>query len=170
MDGVGEGERLTVRFDVSGEKILQAGTQVLEPYEAGRHGPDSVPPADPAPPTGAREDSIREALEEIAARLGAAPDVKLMSRWEGGKLILRPGKEGLQEKEIPIDDFFHKITMVRDRLRVMEQKINAHGGLSAAEKVELQQYITRIYGSLTTFNILFADRADWFTGQTAKGT
>ncbi len=90
--------------------------------------------------------------------------VDMGNRWKGGTLILKPFDETLQGKEIPIDTFFHKIVMVRDRLRVMEQQINAHKGLSDAEKVDLQQYITRIYGSLTTFNVLFKNSEDYFKG------
>jgi len=80
---------------------------------------------------------------------------------------VRPGRPGLQEKIVPLEAFFHKIVMIRDRLRTLEQKINASGSLSQAEKVEMQQYITRIAGSLTTFNFLFRDREDWFSGQSA---
>jgi hypothetical protein len=94
--------------------------------------------------------------------------IGLADKWKGGHLVLKPGSENLQEKTIPIDTFFHKIVMVRDRLRVMEQRINASKGLSDAEKVDLQQYITRIYGSLTTFNILFADKEDHFIGDRGK--
>jgi len=94
--------------------------------------------------------------------------IDLADKWKGGQMILKPGSTNLQEKSIPIDNFFHKIVMLRDRLRVMEQKINASKGLSDAEKVDLQQYITRIYGSLTTFNILFADKEDQFIGDRAK--
>jgi len=94
--------------------------------------------------------------------------IDLADKWKGGQMILKPGAENLQDKSIPIDTFFHKIVMVRDRLRVMEQKINTSKGLSDAEKVELQQYITRIYGSLTTFNILFADKEDQFVGDRGK--
>jgi hypothetical protein len=75
----------------------------------------------------------------------------------------------MKPKEIPMDNFFHKIVMLRDRLRVMEQKLNAHPKLSDSEKVELQQYITRIYGSLTTFNVLFRSKKDWFVGESTKG-
>ncbi len=89
--------------------------------------------------------------------------VPLGDRWKGGKMILQPGDRSLQSKEIPIDTFFHKITMIRDRLRVMEQRVNT-SNLSEEEKINLQQYITRIYGSLTTFNILFADKEDYFVG------
>ncbi len=91
--------------------------------------------------------------------------VHLGDKWRGGKLILKPGNDGLKEKELPIDAFFHKIVMVRDRLRVMEQRINAAKGLDDEEKVALQQYITRIYGSLTSFNVLFADKDDHFVGE-----
>jgi len=80
---------------------------------------------------------------------------------------LVPGQAGLSHKDVPIDVFFHKIVMLRDRLRVMEQKINA-SNLEEIEKVELQQYITRIYGSLTTFNILFKSQNDYFVGEKTK--
>ncbi|WP_044404246.1 hypothetical protein [Lacinutrix sp. Hel_I_90] len=93
--------------------------------------------------------------------------VHIADKWKGGKLILEPEDTNLQGKEIKIDDFFHKITMVRDRLRVMEQKINA-SNLEENEKIDLQQYITRIYGSLTTFNVLFKLKAQYFVGQKSK--
>ena len=89
----------------------------------------------------------------------------LGDRWDGGTMILKPADEGLQSKEIPIETFFHKIVMVRDRLRVMEQRINSSKGLSDEEKVNLQQYITRIYGSLTTFNVLFKNKEHQFRGE-----
>ncbi|WP_424498134.1 hypothetical protein [Robiginitalea sp.] len=90
--------------------------------------------------------------------------VPLSEKWKGGNLILQPGDPNLSPKEIPISAFFHKIVMVRDRLRVMEQKINSSDLLSDQEKVDLQQYITRIYGSLTTFNVLFKNKSDQFIG------
>jgi len=93
--------------------------------------------------------------------------VPLGDRWDGGVMILRPGEEGLKEKEVPIETFFHKIVMLRDRLRVIEQRINS-SNLSDEEKVNLQQYITRIYGSLTTFNILFKYKEDQFIGEKAR--
>ncbi|MCE1202056.1 MAG: hypothetical protein LWX09_08160 [Bacteroidia bacterium] len=93
--------------------------------------------------------------------------VPLGSRWKGGMMILQPADRNLKAKEIPVETFFHKIVMVRDRLRVMEQRINA-SELSDEDKINLQQYITRIYGSLTTFNILFANKEDQFEGESAK--
>lgn len=94
--------------------------------------------------------------------------VPLAEKWRGGKMLLQPGDSSLQAKEIPIDIFFHKIVMVRDRIRVMEQQINANKILKDDEKVDLQQYITRIYGSLTTFNVLFRRKEDYFVGDAAK--
>ncbi|AEH02674.1 hypothetical protein [Lacinutrix sp. 5H-3-7-4] len=94
--------------------------------------------------------------------------VHIGDKWKGGKLILEPGDTNLKSKEIKIDDFFHKITMVRDRLRVMEQKINSSKNLDEQEKIDLQQYITRSYGSLTTFNVLFKVKAQQFVGQKSK--
>jgi len=91
--------------------------------------------------------------------------VDLGDKWNGGKMVLVPGKADLQSKEIPIDTFFHKIVMVRDRLRVLEQNINSHEVLSDSDKVHLQQYVSRIYGSLTTFNVLFADKKDHFSSK-----
>jgi hypothetical protein len=94
--------------------------------------------------------------------------VHLADKWSEGKLILEPGRKDLQSKDIPIDTFFHKIVMIRDRVRVMEQRINSAKGLDDQEKVELQQYITRIYGSLTSFNVLFAEKDDYFIGDKTK--
>lgn len=94
--------------------------------------------------------------------------VPIAERYRGGKMILQPADKTLQSKEIPIDTFFHKIVMLRDRLRVMEQKINAHKTLTEDEKIELQQYITRSYGSLTTFNILFKNNSQQFIGDSSK--
>lgn len=93
--------------------------------------------------------------------------VPIADRWKGGKLILEPADTNLASKEIPIDTFFHKIVMVRDRIRVMEQKINS-SDLDDQLKIDLQQYITRIYGSLTTFNVLFKIKEQQFSGQKSK--
>lgn len=91
--------------------------------------------------------------------------VPLGERWTGGTLILQPKDGSLKPKELPIEVFFHKIVMLRDRLRVLEQNINSHKKLSDEDKINLQQYITRIYGSLTTFNVLFKDKEHWFVGE-----
>ncbi|MBK9936573.1 MAG: hypothetical protein IPP61_19215 [Cytophagaceae bacterium] len=88
--------------------------------------------------------------------MDATEIVPLGDRWKGGKMILEPGKTGLASKEIPVETFFHKIVMMRDKLRVLEQKVNA-SMISDEEKVDIQQYISRCYGSMTTFNILFKE-------------
>jgi hypothetical protein len=94
--------------------------------------------------------------------------VPLGDRWKNGVMLLQPADKSLKPKEVPIEDFFHKIVMLRDRLRVMEQQINAHKVLSDEDKVNLQQYITRIYGTLTTFNVLFRNKEQWFVGEKGK--
>lgn len=98
---------------------------------------------------------------------GLGEPVAIGDKWKGGNMRLEPAQAGLAAKDVPIDVFFHKIVMLRDRLRVMEQKINA-SKLEEIEKVELQQYITRIYGSLTTFNVLFKSQNDYFVGEKSK--
>ena len=98
---------------------------------------------------------------------GLGEPVAIGDKWKGGNIKLEPGQAGLAHKDVPIDVFFHKIVMLRDRLRVMEQKINT-SNIEEIEKVELQQYITRIYGSLTTFNVLFKSQNDYFIGEKTK--
>jgi hypothetical protein len=112
-------------------------------------------------------EEFRAVLREVIRDELGASEVELGSRWEGGEVILKPGKEGTQEKRVPIDAFFHKVVMIRDKLRVLEQRINAHAKLSDEEKVQMQQYVTGCYGTLTTFNVLFANREQGFAG--AKG-
>lgn len=110
-------------------------------------------------------EKIEKSLIRVLRRFSDVQEtVPLGQKWTGGKMILYPGDKSLKEKEIPIETFFHKIVMVRDRVRVMEQRINA-STLSDEEKVDLEQYITRIYGSLTTFNVLFKNKEDQFTGE-----
>jgi hypothetical protein len=109
---------------------------------------------------------VEKSLLKILRLWGSISEVvKLGDRWQGGTMSLQPADKSLKPKEIPIEDFFHKIVMLRDRLRVMEQQINAHKKLSDEDKVNLQQYITRIYGSLTTFNVLFKNKEQWFVGE-----
>jgi len=91
--------------------------------------------------------------------------VEMGDRWNNGVMVLKPSDPSMKAKEIPLDNFFHKIVMVRDRLRVMEQRINSSKSLNDEEKVNLQQYITRIYGSLTTFNVFFKYKVDHFVGE-----
>lgn len=109
---------------------------------------------------------IEEVMTYILEKYnGISHTVPLGNKWSGGTMSLQPANKDLKPKEIPIEAFFHKIVMVRDRLRVLEQNINSHPKLNDEEKVNLQQYITRTYGSLTTFNVLFDDKKDYFVGQ-----
>ena len=109
---------------------------------------------------------VNETVAAAIAKLGLQkPDSvvdQLGVRWHGGKVVLHPADATLQTKEVPLEVFFHKIVMVRNNLRVLEQKINAHEKLSDGEKVEMQQYITKSYGSLTTFNVLFKEKEGQF--------
>jgi len=108
---------------------------------------------------------IEKVLRYVLDQQGALQEVvPLGDKWMGGNMILQPANASLKPKEIPIEAFFHKIVMLRDRLRVLEQNINSHTVLTDEEKINMQQYITRIYGSLTTFNILFADKDQYFVG------
>lgn len=111
------------------------------------------------------ESSLRKILKQWS---DVSEIVPISDKFKGGKLIIEPSDSNLASKEIPIDTFFHKIVMVRDRIRVMEQKINASKTLEDQDKIDLQQYITRIYGSLTTFNVLFKLKSDYFVGVKTK--
>jgi hypothetical protein len=108
-------------------------------------------------------------VESAVDRLGVEkPDTtveQLGTKWHKGKIVLHPSDPTLQTKEIPLEVFFHKVVGVRNQLRVLEQKINAHPNLSDGEKVEMQQYISRCYGSLTTFNVLFKNKEDQFSSK-----
>ncbi|MCU7551232.1 hypothetical protein OCK74_19075 [Chitinophagaceae bacterium LB-8] len=109
---------------------------------------------------------VEKSLLKILRLWGGVNEVvSIGDRWQGGTMILQPADKSLKPKDIPIEAFFHKIVMLRDRLRVLEQQINAHKKLTDDEKVNIQQYITRIYGSLTTFNVLFKNKEQWFVGE-----
>lgn len=112
---------------------------------------------------------VEQSLISILRKWSDASSISpIADKWKGGSLILQPKDANLSNKELPIATFFHKIVMVRDRIRVMEQKINASKNLDDQEKVDLQQYLTRIYGSLTTFNVLFKNQSDHFVGERSK--
>ncbi len=113
-------------------------------------------------------EKMEKSLTRVLRRFSDVQEtVPLGQKWTGGRMVLFPGDKSLREKEVPIETFFHKIVMVRDRIRVMEQRINA-SNLTDEEKVDLEQYITRIYGSLTTFNVLFKNKDDQFIGDRGK--
>ena len=116
---------------------------------------------------------ISDTAHAVVEALGLEPQDALVeglaTRWQKGTLFMQPADSSLQPKEVPLETFFHKIVMIRNNLRVLELKVNASDKLSEGDKVELQQYITRCYGSLTTFNILFKSKDDQFrTGATDK--
>ena len=111
------------------------------------------------------QEEFRKVLREVLLDELGIRDIEMGDRWKGGEVELKPGKEGTASKTIPLDVFFKKIVMVRDKLRVLEQKVNGSKNLSDDEKVQLQQYVTACYGSLTTFNVLFKDKKDHFVGQ-----
>ncbi len=108
---------------------------------------------------------IEKAVENVLSKSSDSNRVyPLGPKWTGGTVTLNPGNAELQEKTISISTFFNKIISVREKLRVLEQNINNHSKLDDQEKLHLQQYITKAYGSLTTFNVLFANKNDQFKG------
>lgn len=148
----------TVVFTEKGRLEVSRNFNALEVIEAAEPDSDLVSFAE-----------VERSLTNIIKRYSDIQEtVPMGQKWTGGKIVLVPGNPNVQGKEIPIDVFFNKIIMVRDRLRVMEQRINASDKLTEEDKVNLQQYLTRIYGSLTTFNVLFKDPGDHFTGESKK--
>jgi hypothetical protein len=145
----------TVVFMEKGKIEIAKNYISMEVVEAAEPDTDLISMAD-----------IERSLINILKKYSDIQEVVPMGpKWVGGKLVIYPGNPGLQAREIPIDVFFNKIIMIRDRLRVMEQRINAHTVLTEDDKINLQQYLTRIYGSLTTFNTFFKNTEDHFTGE-----
>lgn len=127
---------------------------------------DIISAPEEKPRTGLTLAEVEKAMTYVLDKYqGLTYAVKMADKWKDGTLEMKPANPELQSKEVPIETFFHKIVMLRDRLRVLEQNINSHPKLDDDDKVQLQQYITRAYGSLTTFNILFAEKDDYFKGQ-----
>jgi hypothetical protein len=116
------------------------------------------------------DEDLRRITLAVRGILNAEQSVTgaIAEKWAGGELVLRPGKAGTQEKSVPIEIFFRKIVAVRESLRVLEQRINAHPKLDDADRLQLQEYVTRAYGSLTTFNVLFAEAEDRFVGASGR--
>ena len=112
-----------------------------------------------------QDDPIKAAVREVLDEYGFGGASELAGKWEGGEIVVRSADGAAQEHRLPIDALFHKVVMVRDRLRVLEQKINANKNLSDVEKVDIQQYITRSYGSLTSLNFLFKQEQDKFSSK-----
>ena len=154
-----DGDYWRVYFQDHGEREFDKSFDGWTVTEEGMEGGS----ADLSDITTAVEQVFEEHMYRIEQYIEPAP-IELGDRWEGGTLLMQPADGGLHAKEGPMETFFHTSVMVRDRLRVMEQQINAQDKLSDEEKVNLQQYITRIYGSLTTFNVLFKYKEDHFKG------
>jgi len=149
----------------SAEIRFDEGQRTVEPESA------EIEPAEPQVAVSGLHQPLGLFVEETAAAVVRAlglekPDTvagELGPRWHHGRMMLHPADPSLQAKEVSLEVFFHKIVMMRNNLRVLEQKVNAHEKLSDGEKVEMQQYITRCYGSMTTFNVLFRNKEDQFT-------
>jgi hypothetical protein len=164
--------------DARSGQVREVDLKVKIPkYSPGRRGaeyPESGPPRPTllTPVFGDTEgeitvdrDGLKQVLRELLEEETLYGYPEMGHRWQGGTMVLNPGNEETQPKEVPLDTFFHKIVMVRDRLRVLEAKINGSDKLEDSDKVELQSYISKCYGTLTTFNILFRDKADQFTSK-----
>jgi hypothetical protein len=161
--GVGEVKTISehtadIRFK-EGLRTVAPETSGLEPAEA-----QAVLQGLEMPLAQLIDQTARSVMRELGMEKPDAVVEQLGARWHKGRFVLQSADPTLQPKEVPLEVFFHKVVMMRNNLRVLEQKINGHAQLSDAEKVDLQQYITRCYGSMTTFNILFRTKEDQFRG------
>ena len=157
----GKGVIIQIRLDAYEISFIDIGIRLINRNFEGLEIIEAVETASDLTTYEKLEKSLIRVLRQFS---DVQETVPIGGKWTGGKLVMVPGDKSLKEKEVPIDMFFHKIVMVRDRLRVLEQKINT-SALTDEEKVEIQQYVTRIYGSLTTFNILFKNKEDQFVGE-----
>ncbi|MFN0016373.1 MAG: hypothetical protein ACKVU2_17670 [Saprospiraceae bacterium] len=159
------GDGVIVRLHVAAYEVcfIQFGLKMVGKDYSAWQVVEAVPVEESVSFTEAEEALARILRSWASMSLEVVP---LGDRWMRGKMVLQA--DGVQPKEVPIDTFFHKIVMMRDRLRVLEQQINAHKKLDDEDKVNLQQYITRCYGSMTTFNILFKNKEDYFVGDSSK--
>jgi hypothetical protein len=148
-----------IRFD-EGLKTVAPEASDLQPAEAQASISGLVQPL-----TAFIEETARAVVSELGLERPEAEVGELGVRWHRGRMVLHPADASLQAKEVPLEMFFHKIVMMRNNLRVLEQKINGHEKLSDAEKIEMQQYITRCYGSMTTFNLLFKNKEGQFASK-----
>ncbi len=160
----GKGVVVQLRSDAYEITFIETGTrQIMRDYEE-----LEIIEAVETPLDIASYEKMEKSLIRVLRRFSEVQEtVPMGAKWSNGRLVMVPGDSSLKEKEIPIDAFFHKIVMVRDRVRVLEQKLNS-SKLTDEEKVEMQQYITRIYGSLTTFNVLFKNKEDYLVGEKSK--
>jgi len=110
-------------------------------------------------------DTLRDVLLDVIEQFIGVEDVEIGKKWQGGTMSIQPEDTSLKPYDMPVETFFHKVVMLRDNLRRLEAKVNTHAGLSDADKVELQQYVSKCYGSLTSFNVLFKNRDDGFSSK-----
>jgi hypothetical protein len=158
----GPGVIVGVKYAVYLISFIHHGTKEIDKTDPSL---DEIIPENVTEEVETHSETERSLLKILRLWGGLTENVPLGDKWKGGTMILQSGDRSIKPKEVPIDVFFHKIVMARDRLRVLEQQINGHKGLSDEEKVNLQQYITRVYGSFTTFNVLFKNKEQWFIGE-----
>jgi hypothetical protein len=155
VKGIGEATA-DIRFD-EGMRTVAPATSGLEPAE-----PQAAITSLDIPLAQFVQRTVDATVASLGLEKPESVAARLANRWHKGRMMLHPSDPTIQSKEVPLETFFHKIVMMRDKIRVLEQKINSNPNLTDAEKVELQQYITGVYGSMTTFNVLFKEKEDQF--------
>lgn len=162
---LGQGVIVGVRYATYLISFIEHGIKEIDKDDSNL---DEIIPANVTEEIETHSEVEKSLLKILKLWGGITEKVPLGDKWEKGMMILQPFDKTLKPKEIPIEDFFHKVVMLRDRLRVLEQNINSHKKLSDEDKVNMQQYITRCYGSLTTFNVLFKNKEQYFVGEKGK--
>ena len=161
----GPGVIVAVKYAVYIISFINTGVKEIDKTDPNL---DEIIPENVTAEVETQSEAERSLLKILRLWGGLTENVPLGDKWLGGHILIQPADKTLKPKEIPIADFFHKVVMLRDRLRVLEQNINSNKKLSDEDKVNLQQYITRCYGSLTTFNLLFKNKEQWFVGDKAE--